>query len=395
MVTFTSADAALKSLYLGVVSEQLNTGINPLLAKIEQTSADVWGKEIIKLAPYGLNGGIGAGTEDGVLPAAAENNYVRFKLELKNLFGTIELSDKAVRASQNSAGAFVNLLNSEMEGLLKASKYNFGRMLYGDGTGTLAMVVEYEDNTDYNKIKLDGVKNVMEGMVIDCYDSDGDAVTGMTGTRITAVDRTNNIITVDAATAAEVEEDGYITIQGSKNLELTGLGAIFSSTASTLYGLTRATYPWLEPYSKTSTGAISITKIQQAIDYVDEVHDSKVDFIVCASDVKRMYLEYCALNRTNVDYMNLDNGYKALSYNGIPLVSDRFVNNGTMYMLNSKDFKLHQLCDWRWLEGEDGRILKQKAGRPTYSATLVKYADLLCDKPCGQIMLAGVTAAAE
>ena len=75
MVTMTSADNALKSLYLDVVTEQLNTGINPLLAKIKQSTNDVWGKEIRKLAQYGVNGGIGAGTEDGDLPQAAGNNY--------------------------------------------------------------------------------------------------------------------------------------------------------------------------------------------------------------------------------------------------------------------------------------------------------------------------------
>ena len=35
---------------------------------------------------------------------------------LKKLYGTIEISDKAIRASRTSAGAFVNLLNAEMEG---------------------------------------------------------------------------------------------------------------------------------------------------------------------------------------------------------------------------------------------------------------------------------------
>ena len=111
MVTLTSADKALKSLYLGVITEQLNTGINPLLARIKQTTQDVWGKEIRRVAQYGINGGIGAGTEDGALPAAAGNNYNQFVLTLKNLYGTIEISDKAVRASENSVGAFVNLLN--------------------------------------------------------------------------------------------------------------------------------------------------------------------------------------------------------------------------------------------------------------------------------------------
>lgn len=120
MVTLTSAENALKTLYLGVVAEQLNTAVNPLMAKIEQTTSDVWGKEIRKLAPFGINGGIGAGSEDGALPVAGSNNYAQFVLTLKNLYGTIELSDKAIRASQNNSGAFVNLLDAEMEGLIKA-----------------------------------------------------------------------------------------------------------------------------------------------------------------------------------------------------------------------------------------------------------------------------------
>jgi len=108
MVTISSADNALKTLYLGVVAEQLNTAVNPLLAKINQTTSDVWGKEIRKLAPFGINGGIGAGTEEGDLPLPASNNYAQFVLTLKNLYGTIEITDKAMRASENNSGAFVN-----------------------------------------------------------------------------------------------------------------------------------------------------------------------------------------------------------------------------------------------------------------------------------------------
>ena len=52
MVTLQSAESALKSVYLGAVTELLNTKANPLLAKIEQTSTDVCGKEIRKAAKY-------------------------------------------------------------------------------------------------------------------------------------------------------------------------------------------------------------------------------------------------------------------------------------------------------------------------------------------------------
>ena len=118
MVTLSNANNALKTFYLGVLANQLNVGINPFLAKIEHTTSDVWGKEIKKLAPYGINGGIGSGSETDNLPQVGGNNYAEFTLGLKNLFGQIELSDKAIRASQNSVGAFVNLLNAEMEGPL-------------------------------------------------------------------------------------------------------------------------------------------------------------------------------------------------------------------------------------------------------------------------------------
>ena len=47
MVTISSAEKALKDLYLGVVSDQLNMNINPFYAKIKQTTSDVWGKNIV------------------------------------------------------------------------------------------------------------------------------------------------------------------------------------------------------------------------------------------------------------------------------------------------------------------------------------------------------------
>ena len=68
MVTLQTAENALKNVYLGVVANQLNTNANPLLARIKHSSKDVWGKEIRKLAPFGINGGVGAGSEDGALP---------------------------------------------------------------------------------------------------------------------------------------------------------------------------------------------------------------------------------------------------------------------------------------------------------------------------------------
>ncbi len=385
MVNLETADKALKSVYLGVVTEQLNTAVNPLLTKIEQTSSDVWGKDIIKLVSYGLNGGVGAGDETGSLPMAAGNNYAQYKVELKNLYGSIEISDKAIRASQSNVGAFVNLLNAEMEGLLKASKYNLGRMLYGDGNGVLALVAT-ASATATTSITLSSVKKVAIGMVIDIFNKDGEKI--LAQARIIDVDRVAKIIKIDKQVSA-VSTTDYITIQNSKGFELTGLGAIFGT--NDIYGLARENNTWLNPYKKDlNNAALDMGTIQEAIDYIDETTGSAVNFITCAYDVKKAYIKNLSANRLNVDYMTLDGGFKALSYSGIPLVSDKFIEDGEMYLLNTDDFKMHQLCDWRWLEGDNGNVIKQKLGNPTYTATLVKYADIVCDRPCGQAKLSGI-----
>lgn len=385
MITLTSAEKALKTLYLGVVADQLNTGVNPLLARFDKTTSNVWGNEIRKLAPFGINGGIGAGDEAGDLPNAASNNYAQFVLTLKNLYGTIEISDKAIRASENNAGAFVNLLEAEMEGLVKASKFNFGRMLFGDGTGVIAKVVSQTGTT----ITLDSVRNVMEGMVVDFIHPSSGSTLG--GRRILDVDRQNKTIKVSGGGIASntLVSGDYVTVQGSYNKELTGLGAIFGDNA-TLYGLSRADHKWLNPI-KFETEYISDTAIQKAIDTMEEVAGSTADFIVCSAGVKRAYQNYLLSQKFNTDVMQLEGGYKAITYNGIPIVADRFCPEGTMYILNSKDFHLHQLCDWRWLEDDDGKVLKQINGKPVYSATLVKYVDLICDRPIGQAMITGIT----
>lgn len=384
MVTLQTAESALKNVYLGVVANQLNVNANPLLAKIKQSSKDVWGKEVRKLAPFGINGGVGAGTETDALPISSGNGYVQFVADLKNLYGKIELSDKAVRASANNVGAFVNLLSDEMEGLVKASAFNLGRMLYGDGSGLLATVSSVSGKV----VTCNKVNNLIEGMLVDVFT--GTNKDNTAPIKITYVDRTNKTFTYTSSASITISANDKIYVQGSKDLEISGLGKIFDASATSIYGVSKTDYPWLKPYTSTTATEISDILIQQAVDFLDMNTDSQINFITCSSTVRRAYQEYLGAYRRNIDITELEGGYKTISHNGIPVVADRFVDDDTMYLLNTNDFTLHQLCDWQWLEGEDGRILKQNQGYPTYSATLVKYAELICDKPCGQAKISGI-----
>ena len=387
MVTLQSADNALKDVYLGVIANQLNVGVNPFLAKIKRTTSDVWGKNIVKLAPYGVNGGVSATTEEGKLPQSGANNYLKFVTDLKNLYGKIELSDKAIRASQNSAGAFVNLLNDEMESLIKASTFNFGRMLFGDGTGKLASITSVTKKV----CVVDKVNFVIEGMIVDVYDSDG---TKVGSARITGVDRVNKKITLDTELTSSKFAGGYITNQDSLNNELTGLGAIFTDTGY-IYGLDKSKYDFLKPQVKSSFGVLSDTKIQEVLDNIEQNHGEGANYIACSYDVRRYYQAYMETYKRNVDVINLEGGFKAISINGIPMIADRFVEDGTMLLLNTNDFAMHELCDWQWITTDDGKILHQNPGYATYSASLVKYADMICSRPGAQAKITGITAQAS
>lgn len=391
-VNLTNADNALKSYYLEAVSEQLNNNVNPFLAQIRKTSENVWGKEVKQLAIHGLNGGIGAGTEDGNLPTARGNKYAQFTSTLKNLYGTIEISDKAIRASENNSGAFVSLLNQEMDGLLKSSSFNLGRMLFGDGSGVLAEVVEVGDN---NVFELDTVSPFMEGMIIDFRTDEGEPIEGATAREVIEVNRLAHKIKVSGTTLTEedVPEESIISVHGSYGNEITGLDAIFSDRVSTLYGVDKASNPWMKPRVKSQAGAITETAIQNVLDSIEEAGGEPANLIITSFGVRRAFINLLSQNKRTVDTMELAGGFKALSYNGIPVVADRFCPASTMYILNTKDFVLNELCDWQWLTGDDGKVLRQVPGKPVYTATLVKYAELICARPYAQGMIKSITEA--
>ncbi|MBR5388438.1 MAG: phage major capsid protein [Clostridia bacterium] len=390
-VNLTNADSALKTYYLDAVSEQLNNNANPFLAQIKKTTDDVWGKEVRKLAIHGINGGIGAGSEEGDLPPAKGNHYSQLTATLKNLYGTIEISDKAIRASENNSGAFVSLLNAEMDGLIKASSFNLGRMLFGNGTGVLGKVSSISNGI----VVLNTVQNLIEGMIVDFRTSAGVLIEGATGREIEVVDKVSKAVKISGTTLTTetVPANSIMTVQGSYNNEITGLSAIFDNTVTTLYGLTKSENYWMNPYTKASVGSISESAIQKALDNIEENGGAPANLIVTSMGVRRSLVNLLSSNKRNIDAMDLAGGFRAISYNGIPVVADRFCPSGTMYLLNTEDFALHQLCDWEWLSGDDGKVLRQVAGKPVYTATLVKYAELVCSRPYGQGALFGITEA--
>lgn len=384
MIAISNIDKILKDVYLEVLSSQLNFKTNAFYNMIRKGSDSVSGGYAVAVSRYGLNGGMSCPEETADLPKPGGNNYVKFKADLRNIYGTIEITDKVLRASADSSNALVNVLNAEMEGLLEAAKFNFARMLFQRGEGRLTNISD-ATGLSANQIGVTDTKNLIEGMIFDVISETG--TKKLAGYTILAIDRANKVIKTQAVPlTVELEEGDIITLQNSYNSEIYGLPYVFDTSISTMYGTLRAGNHYLWP-TITEAEGVTTDLMQSTIDAVEEASGNNTNLIICSYDVRRAYFAHLADTRTNLDYMNLDGGFKALSYNGIPVVADRFAPDQRMYFLNTDDFQLYQLNDWSWIEGTTGKVLRQVSNKAAYTATLVKYANLMCLKPIGQAMI--------
>ena len=382
MISLTTADKALKNMYLGVVANQFNTNVNPFLSSIQRSTTSVVGKQVEKLVAVSFSGGIGAGTEMGSLPESTENRYITLKTSLKNLYGKIEITDKAIRASASDKGAFVNLLESEMAGLIEAGKFNMSRMTYGDGSAKLCEISAAAQNSE--TVTVNKLNNLMIGMVVDIY-KNGTIIEAMSGARIVDWTMSQNKIKLSRAFSESFSSSNTYEVyaHNSKDKELTGLETIFNDNITSIYGNIKANSAYLQGrvVSKQLSEFDEVALIEE-IDRQSAFFGSNPNMILMSHDMRQHYQSILLNTRVNTDVVNLAGGYKAISMNGVPIVADRFIESGTMFVLNTELFGLHELCDWEWLTNDKGQILRQKEGYPVHTATLVKYADIVCDKPC-------------
>ncbi|MCM1545865.1 MAG: phage major capsid protein [Clostridiales bacterium] len=371
MITITNADAALKDYYLDAVNAQLSGEVSPFFNAIEKTGENVFGKDVKLAIAKGGMAGVVAGAEDGELPAPRSNRYFGVTLPLKNIYGTIEISDKAMRASENSAGAFVNLLNAEMEGLVAGAKANFARMLYGDGNGLLCTVVSKKST---KVLAVNNAKSYFKGLKVKV--GTGENV-------IAGVNTESGELSFENVISDSFSGGEKICIAGAEGNEIIGLSGIFDG--ATLYGYNKSDESYFQPYIKHISGSsLTESDIVDVIDAIEESADGKVNMILCSHRVRKQIAALMSPSRRIVNTAEIAAGYSSIVINDVPVYADKFCPDDRIYFVNTADFVLNQLCDWAWLEDEGGRILKQVAGKAAYSATLVKYAELVCKKPCGQ-----------
>lgn len=392
MVNLTTVSNALKNFYVSPIRMDLDIKADAFASRILRTSDKITGyNKIVRAAQIGVNGGAGAGTETGNLPTAGENPYIQLESDTKNLYGTLEVSDKALKSIVEGAGSFINGFQRDMDTLVKTLQWNLARQIYGDGSGKLCTLAALSSSGKKLTCATGSTtRHLLPGLRVDLHSSEGTVTNA--GVRITDVDHDKKTVTLD--TNVTCSAGAFLTIQGSAGLELTGLGKIFetiSGNSQTLYGVNRSEYSWMRPYLA-NLGAISEVGIQKAINHLEDTYNVTIDHINCGNDAYDHYMTLMNQRRSINDVMILEGGHKALKFNGMPLCRNKFMEPGTIDLYDTSLFSIDQIADWEWIEGETRQILHQVPGKAVYTASIAKYCDMMCALPGGIARLSGVTA---
>ena len=380
-----SIQEALKTYYLPGMRYQMNEKTTAFYQKIDKTAKNISGVDIELALRYGRQGGIGNRPDDTMqMPTPNPRKTRRAKWGTKNIFAAIRLTDKVIKATKDSKNAFASMLELELSEALTDAKDNFNRQLFGDGTGTMASVTEVVASG--NTLKVNSVRFFAEGQIVDTLSSVG--VVKVAGREIVMVDDIANTITLSGAAFAAAVGD-IISVSGSYGQELTGLGSIMKLDTE-IYGIDRSTNKWLNPYTKSLGAELSFLSMQEVIDRIETRSGNTIDFLMASYGVRRAYLYLFSMGQRTVNTLDLEGGFKALDYNGLALVADKYQANGTMDFLSTKNFSLNRIDDWDWLD-KNGNILSRISNSAIYEAILSFYGDLGCDLIRGQGRLTGIT----
>lgn len=381
LVTF---EKALKENYLPAWKNQLGIEPSALLGKIKKPTLK--SHKIVAAAPIGLSGGFGFGAEGQATPAAGGVRVESFETNSKDMYVNIVISEKAVKLT-GSGGAMANALDTEVKGAYETAKWNLGRSLFGNGVGILTTISALADAG--NTITVNDTAYLKEGLIIDIYKTGG-LTPAVSGRRLLSVDRENNTITIggDPVTL----EAGFITVQNSYNREITGLGAIFDDSITSLYGINKAANPFIKPTVVDGGSDIDDGIIWDALESAETNKNSKVDTLLFGKDAYKHYIEYLRVNNIRVEEIShtVTGGFKAIKYlfgnRVVDIIYEQFIPAGEVWGVESGCLEFHSL-DWNFAELQGGGIFNLMEGQSCYRALLANYGDLICTNPGGCVRI--------
>ena len=377
----TKIEGILKDKYQPALTNLINIEPSPFLEMIRKEPLQ--NNKVRMAAPIGLNGGFGFGAEGAATPHAAEQRYLDFELKAVDMYVDMQISNKTVVLGSSNVSSMINALDAEIKGSYAAAKWNLGRALFGDGSGILAHFEPTEDGT--NTLKVDDTSKLMEGLLLDIYAGEPGAYElQLNGVRVVHVDHKQNTVTLNYDDLY-FEDPGMLTVQGSYNREITGLGAIFGDS-DTIYGVSRVENPCLVPVTYSLGGKITDLGLYQGIRDAKKYRGAKINLIMMGDRAFEAYQTYMDEHTTHLvdkhKFVGGSTGYSILvGDQEVILVNESMIPENEAWGVDTESFILQQ-TPWEFLSNQ-GSIFSLMPNSSVYRALLASYGNLICSNPGG------------
>ena len=399
--TMTTADAILKDLYVGPIIEQLNYK-SYMIDQIERESnftQDHTGRRAIVPVHTARNRGRGSRGDGGTLPTAGYQSYADAIIPLTQHYQAIEVTDVAARATESNAGAFVNLIDSEVKGAAKDLRKDINRQVWGPGGGLLATVAATATTT-VGPITVDSIQYLHVGDPIDVLRvTDGSTAGTNYQATVSALDAANKTVTVSAAVGGTVGTTFGFYLRGAYGNEMVSMQQIVATTR-TLFSINSATAGneyWNAQVRNVGTAATAPvvageTSFEQIADDVGATGQGETQVYVTTRGIRRRLADTFQSTKrfTNREAVQIHGGYSAIMVASgageVPVVIDDDAPKGQVYAIDKEALRWFHQWGPGWLE-RDGGIFHLKDGttagtkEATWQAWMGWYATLASVAP--------------
>lgn len=393
--TMTTVDAITKEIYGPRIVDQMENEVT-LTKRIEKTSrgtsSEVGGKYVTFPLKVRRNHGIGYRAELQALQAAGQQGWVNVRVPLRYGYGRVHMSGQTMKLAEQNYQAFASAMTEEMNGLKNDIAKDSNRILWGNGTGKIAVLAAHGAAVNILNI-TSGMDFIEIGMVIDIALANN-TLSGTTARTITAY--TNNgdgtgTITISGAAVTTAAGD-YLVRTGNLNLEPQGLDSLVAAN-STLFNLSTATEPLWGSVVDNTGGALSESAMIAMCDRLRQ-NGGRPSVIFTDLPTRRAYFNLLTTQRRFTGTQTFEGGFKGLAFSyddDIPVMTDVDATKGNMFFLREDDFKIYRESAWSW-EDTDGNIWKWVTGFDAFEALMKQYWEFAIERRNTQGRMTGITA---
>jgi len=391
----------LKRVYGPNVISQVSDKV--LLRKEIATSTDEWtGSEVRFPIALGRAQSFMAHGALGILPTPVNETFTSTVIPVKWMHGRIQLGVDAMKQSMTNRGAFARALNFIMDRLVTNIADDLNRiMASGTGRGIFALADDTSSVGNVgDPIQVDspmgiaspvyGTRFLQPGMLIAFTDgttlknirtitslsesgTQGNSTIVLDNVVVYNTGYTNNDFIVRAASPTITN----LTRDTSLDNEPMGLEGIVDdgTLVANFQAVQRGTYTDWQA-TRLVVSALSLDALQRLFDTIDQQSGETPTHNVVHHSIRRAYLSAADSART---FMQTGRGPQMfdigqepmgmqLTYNGIPILSDKDVTLGNWLAVNNNHLTRFVLVEGEWID-EDGAVLVRLTDQDAFEAT--------------------------